>query len=150
MLDAEGYLCLFERRLDSGKKRVLLPPQRVFWGEGISAYDGSGRPRNQISGLLRLNERNAGASGRRTFTFHDWNGDGQLDLLVNSDTNVNVLQGLGRDAEGRWRFKDTGPVHRHLLAAHSTTPTLARWNGKAAVLVIGAEDGFFYHLTNEP
>ena len=150
MLDAEGYLCLFERRLASGKNRVLLPPQRVFWGEGISAYDGSGRPRNQVSGLLRLNERNAGASGRRTFTFHDWNGDGELDLLVNSDTNVNVLQGLGRDAQGRWRFKDTGPVHRHLLAAHSTTPTFARWNGDAPVLVIGAEDGFFYHLTNQP
>ncbi len=150
MLDAEGYLCLFERQLDTRKNRILLPPQRVFWGEGISAYDGSGRPRNQVSGLLRLNERSAGASGRRTFTFHDWNGDGELDLLVNSDTNVNVLQGLGRDAQGRWRFKDTGPVHHHLLAAHSTTPTLARWYGKAPVLVIGAEDGFFYHLTNAP
>lgn len=150
MLDAEGYLCLFERRLGTGGQRVLLPPQRVFWGEGISAYDGSGRPRNQVAGLLRLNERNAGASGRRTFTFHDWNGDGELDLLVNSDTNINVLQGLGRDAQGRWRFKDTGPVHRHLLAAHSTTPTLARWNGQPPVLVIGAEDGFFYHLTQQP
>lgn len=150
MLDAEGYLCLFERRRDQGGSLVLLPPQRVFWGEGVSAYDGSGRPRNEVSGLLRMNDRNAGGSGRRTFTFHDWTGDGVLDLLVNSDTNVNVLQGLGRDAEGRWRFKDAGPVHRHLLAAHSTTPTIARWSDGEPHLVIGAEDGFFYQLPIKP
>jgi hypothetical protein len=129
----------------------LLPPQRVFWGEGISAYDGSGRPGNQISGLLRLNERSAGRSGRRTFCFYDWDHDGQLDLLVNSDTNVNVLRGLGRGPDGLWHFKDAGPVHTQLLAAHSTTPTIAHWPGSAVpVLVIGAEDGFFYSLPLSP
>lgn len=147
MLDPEGYLALYERRRAADGRLELLPPQRVFWGEGISSYDGSGRAKNQESGLLRMNERTAGGSGRRTFTFFDWDGDGVLDLLVNSDTNVNVLRGLGRDAQGRWRFQDRGPVHTHLLAAHSTTPTIARWPGHAGpVLVIGAEDGFFYSL----
>jgi hypothetical protein len=147
MLDTEGYLALFERRRRADGQLELLPPQRVFWSEGVSAYDGSGRPKNKESGLLRMNERAAGGSGRRTFTFFDWDGDGVLDLLVNSDTNVNVLRGLGRDAAGRWRFQDAGPVHSHLLAAHSTTPTIAHWPGHAGpVLVIGAEDGFFYSL----
>jgi hypothetical protein len=147
MLDPEGYLALYERRRAADGTLELRPPQRVFWGEGISSYDGSGRPRNKESGLLRMNERAAGGSGRRTFTFFDWDGDGTLDLLVNSDTNVNVLRGLGRDGAGRWRFQDAGPVHTHVLAAHSTTPTIARWPGHAGpVLVIGAEDGFLYSL----
>lgn len=147
MLDQEGYLAFFERRRAADGKLELLPPQRVFWGEGVSAYDGSGRPKNQVSGLLRMNERPAGGSGRRTFCFYDWNHDGILDLLVNSDTNVNVLRGLGRGADGLWKFQDAGPVHSHLLAAHSTTPTIARWPAAPGpVLVIGAEDGFFYSL----
>lgn len=147
MLDQEGYLAFFERRRTAEGKLELLPPRRIFWGEGVSAYDGSGRPRNQVSGLLRMNERAAGGSGRRTFCFHDWDHDGTLDLLVNSDTNVNVLRGRGRGTDGLWKFKDAGPVHSHLLAAHSTTPTVARWPAaKGPVLVIGAEDGFFYSL----
>jgi hypothetical protein len=147
MLDQEGYLALFERRRGADGRLQLLPPQRVFWAEGVSSYDGGGRPMNQVSGLLRMNERRAGGSGRRTFIFHDWDRDGQLDLLVNSSTNVNVLRGLGRDAEGRWRFQDSGSVHTHRLASHSTTPTIARWPGhEHPVLVIGAEDGFLYSL----
>lgn len=147
MLDQEGYLAWFERRRTADGRLELQPPKRVFWGEGISAYDGSGRPRNQVSGLLRMNERGAGGSGRRTFCFYDWDGDGTLDLLVNSDTNVNVLRGLGRGPDGLWKFKDAGPVHTRLLAAHSTTPTIARWPGAPGpVLVIGAEDGYFYSL----
>jgi hypothetical protein len=147
MLDQEGYLAFFERRRAADGRLELLPPQRVFWGEGVSAYDGSGRPKNQVSGLLRLNERAAGGSGRRTFCVYDWDRDGILDLLVNSDTNVNVLRGLGRGADGLWKFQDAGPVHSHLLAAHSTTPTIARWPAAPGpVLVIGAEDGFFYSL----
>ncbi|MEN9403222.1 MAG: hypothetical protein RL091_1925 [Verrucomicrobiota bacterium] len=147
MLDHEGYLAFFERRRAADGRLELLPPQRIFWGEGVSSYDGSGRPTNQQSGLLRMNERGAGGSGRRTFCFIDWDGDGILDLLVNSDTNVNVLRGLGRDEAGRWRFTDAGPVHTQRLAAHSTTPTIAHWPGVTTpVLVIGAEDGFFYSL----
>jgi len=149
MLDQEGYLSFFERRKTATGQLELLPPQRVFRGEGISAYDGGGLPKNNVSGLLRLNQNAAGGSGRRTFTFHDWDGDGELDLLVNSDTNINILRGLGRDAEGRWRFQDIGPVSSTRLAAHSTTPTIAHW-GNQQVLIIGAEDGHFYSLPLQP
>lgn len=145
MLDQEGYLAYFERKKGSDGTLTLSAPQRLFWGEGVSAYDGNGRPQNEVSGLLQMNARWAGGSGRRTFTFYDWDGDGELDLLVNSATNVNVLKGLGQDQDGKWRFKDIGPVHHHLLAAHNTTPTIATWNGKKHLL-IGAEDGLFYYL----
>ena len=145
MLDQEGYLSLFIREKDKSGNLLLNEPQRVFWGEGISVYDGSGRPQNEVSGLLRMNLREAGGSGRRTFTFYDWDGDGVLDLLVNSATNVNVLRGLGKDTAGRWKYQDLGPVSQQLLAAHSTTPTIATWEGES-YLVVGAEDGFFYYM----
>lgn len=149
MLDPEGYLAFFERQRNAFGELVLLPPQRVFWGVGISSYDGKGAALNQVSGLLRLNGNAAGGSGRRTFTFHDYDGDGELDLLVNSDTNINVLRGLGQDADGRWQFEDSGSVSTKRLAAHSTTPTVAQW-GERTVLIVGAEDGFFYSMSLQP
>tara|TARA_B110000305_G_scaffold115759_1_gene130018 strand:- start:3978 stop:5990 length:2013 start_codon:yes stop_codon:yes gene_type:complete len=149
MLDQEGYLAFFERRRDAAGQLKLLAPARVFWGVDVSNYDGKGAPKNETSGLLRLNGNSAGGSGRRTFTFHDYDGDGELDLLVNSDTNINVLRGLGQDGEGRWQFKDSGAVSTKRLAAHSTTPTVAQWE-EQSVLIIGAEDGHFYALPLQP
>ena len=147
-LDPEGYLALYERRQTPDGRRILLPPQRVFWGETISAYEESGLPLNHQPGLLRLNAKAAGKSGRRTFCFVDWDGDGILDLMVNSKPNVNFLKGLGRDAAGRWRFRDMGPVHPQVIAGHSTTPTPVHWEPGRPGLVVGAEDGFFYYVSN--
>ncbi|MCP5113332.1 MAG: VCBS repeat-containing protein, partial [bacterium] len=59
MLDAEGYLALFER-----KGEHLQPGRRGFGGVGGD-------------GPLRLNARKAGKSGRRKFTIADWDGDGR-------------------------------------------------------------------------
>jgi hypothetical protein len=62
---------------------------------------------------------------------------------------VNFLRGLGRDAQGRWRFRDEGPVSAHVLAGHATKPTaVRRAAGGPADLLIGAEDGLFYQVKN--
>ena len=143
MSDAEGYLALFERKRNSDGTLVLLPPQRVFWSEGASEFDSNGKPTNHVSGLLRLNSADFGRSGRRTFCLADWDGDGQLDLLVNSNPNVNFFRGLGRNAQGRWAFKDEGPVSPHVLAGHATKPT---YLAATRELLIGAEDGHFYQV----
>jgi membrane-bound lytic murein transglycosylase B len=91
----------------------------------------------------------AGRSGRRTFCFVDWDGDGILDLITNCDPNANFFRGRGRDAEGRWVFDYQGPMHPHRLAGHSTTPTPVDWNKDGVPdLLLGAEDGFFYLLPN--
>jgi hypothetical protein len=145
-LDAEGYLAFFERRRTAGGTLELRPGQRVFYAEGVSKYNQHGIPQNQESGLLQMNSTTAGASGRRTFTFHDWDGDGVTDLLVNTRPNVNFFRGQGRNAPGQWVFKDMGPVHPERLASHATTPTIVRWNDPRGDLLFGSEDGFLYFL----
>lgn len=148
MVDPEGYLALYRRERAPDGTLHLLPGQRVFWGEGVSWFDSHGFPLNHVSGPLRLNAEPNGASGRRTYCFCDWDGDGIPDLLVNSRPNINFLKGMGRNAAGYWVFKDMGPVcPNQQLARHSTCPTPVYWGGaKRADLVFGAEDGFFYYL----
>lgn len=149
MSDHEGYLALFERRAAAGGTLTLSPGQRVFWSEGASVFNSNGQPQNRESGLFRINSGVNGRSGRRTFCIVDWDGDGQTDILMNSNPNVNFFRGLGRDARGLWRFRDEGPVSTHVLAGHATKPTTADWDGDGLPeLLIGAEDGFFYHVQN--
>lgn len=149
MSDSEGYLALFERKRSGDGKLTLSPAQRVFWSEGVSEFDSNGKALNKESGLLRLNSGTLGRSGRRTFCIVDWDGDGKLDILVNSNPNVNFLRGLGCDAQGRWSFHDEGPVSTHLLTGHATKPTTADWNHDGVPdLLIAAEDGFFYQVKN--
>jgi hypothetical protein len=149
MSDGEGYLALYERRRAADGSLVLLPPQRVFWSEGASSFDSNGKPTNSQSGLLRLNDGAYGRGGRRTFCIVDWDGDGKLDLLLNSAPNVNFFRGLGKNAAGQWAFRDEGPVSTHVLAGHATKPTVGDWNKDGVPdLLIGAEDGFFYQVGN--
>lgn len=149
MSDVDGYLAWYERKRAEDGSLVLSPPQRVFWSEGASVFDRDGIPLNKASGLLRLNNDTYGRSGRRTFCIVDWDGDGKLDILMNSKPNVNVFRGLGQDGSGRWRFRDEGPLSPHLLAGHATKPTVLRTAGVSGVtLLIGAEDGFLYSVPN--
>jgi len=149
MSDGEGYLALYERKRAADGSLMLSPPQRVFWSEGASSFDSNGKPTNSTSGLLRLNDGVYGRGGRRTFCTVDWDGDGKIDILMNSSPNVNFFRNLGKNAAGQWAFRDEGPVSTHVLAGHATKPTVLRTAGVAGVtLLIGAEDGFFYQLDN--
>jgi hypothetical protein len=149
ILDHEGYLVLHERRRAADGTLALGRAQRVFTGETVSSYDRNGKPTNAGPGLLRLNDGEAGRSGRRTFCVEDWDGDGLPDLLVNSIPNVNLLRGRGQDADGRYVFRDEGPVSSHVLAGHATKPTMIDLTGNGRRdLLIGAEDGFLYFLPN--
>lgn len=137
MLDHEGYLAFFrqipgaERSNDSLVS--LLPGARLF-------VDTEGRP-------LRLNDGEAGRSGRRKICFADWDSDGLLDLIVDS-ANARWYRHLP-DPKHPWKFEDRGDLSDHRLAGHSTSPTVIDWdrNGRPDLL-IGAEDGHFYLLTN--
>lgn len=132
MLDHEGYLAFFERRRE-GKKLALLPGQRIFHGD-------DGQP-------LQLNKRLYGGSGRRQFTFTDWDGDERLDLILDSE-NMDFWRNVG-DAKNPYVFHNEGKVDPHKLAGHATCPTTVDWDhDDIPDLLIGAEDGFLYYLRN--
>jgi len=149
MMDHEGYLAFFERWRAADGALTLTPGQRVFHiTEGPSSFDASGKPLNQEPGAFRFNGRPSGPSGRRAFTVVDWDGDGVMDLMVNS-INATYLRGTGRDAAGNWTFQNLGPLSKEVLTGHGTKPTAMDWNQDGVPdLLVGAEDGFFYLLPN--
>ncbi len=132
MLDHEGYLVLFARTRRDGKL-LLLPPQRVFCDE-------KGEP-------LRLSKGLAGKSGRRKLCVVDWDGDGKLDLLLNSSSANFLRQVDARD--GKWFFKDLGALVPQNIEGHDVSPTTVDFDGDGVPDFLGgAEDGRFYYLRN--
>lgn len=129
MLDHEGYLAFFQRkRVDD--RLWLTPGQRIF-------HDLSGA-------ALRLNAGEAGRSGRRKLCLTDWDGDGKLDLLVNSKS-IDLYRNVSTP-EHPWTFRAEGPLDDRRLAGHTTSPTVVDWNrDHRPDLLIGAEDGRLYY-----
>jgi len=144
MLDTEGYLCLFER-FKKENELWLKPGKRIFYGANASVFDSRHAVRDSVPGLLRLNERKFGGSGRRKICITDWNDDGKPDFLVNS-VNVSVLLNKG-EVDGFTHLENIGPVSDLRLAGHTTSPTMGDWDGDGVQeLLVGAEDGHFYWL----
>jgi hypothetical protein len=132
MLDPEGYFAFYERARRDGKL-VLLPPRRAF-------VDERGAP-------LRLNEKRGGGSGRRKVCAVDWDGDGQLDLLVNS-ANATLLRQVAAH-DGLWFFQDLGQLDNKNIEGHDVSPAIVDFDADGIPdFVGGAEDGRFYFLKN--
>ena len=132
MLDQEGYLAFFERAKRGGRL-VLLHPRRVLGDEK--------------GGPLLLSKGLAGKSGRRKLSIVDWDGDGRLDLLLNS-SSANFLHQTGA-SDGKWFFKDEGALVQQNIEGHDVSPTTVDFNGDSIPDFLGgAEDGRFYYLRN--
>lgn len=124
-LDQEGYLAL---RRGGGRA------ERVFVDEDLQP--------------LQLNAHSAGRSGRAQLTMTDWDGDGRLDLLVNSQNAV-WYRHVG-EADGRVILKKIGNVTERDVSGHNTAPTVADFDGDGVPeLVLGAEDGRLYYLRRD-
>ena len=146
MLDPEGYLALYERGPSKAGPH-LMAPRRLFLGEPKSEFDGRHAPLNALAGLLRLNSARAGGSGRRKLAVVDWDGDGRLDVLVNSKS-VDWFQNAG-ERDGKTVLRWQGPLSSATLAGHTTSPTTVDWDRDGVRdLLIGAEDGFLYFKKN--
>jgi len=131
MLDAEGFLSLFERKLGESGQLILQPPRRAF-------VDPQGKP-------LQLNAKLRGGSGRRKLCAADWDGDGRIDFLLNG-TNADFLRNTATNG-GLTVLDNRGPLAQTKLDAHDTSPTTVDWNRDGQRdLLVGAEDGYFYYL----
>jgi thiamine biosynthesis lipoprotein ApbE len=130
MLDHEGFLALFPRRRTSAGLE-LLPAKRIFVGA-------DGAP-------LQLSRGDAGKSGRRKLAVTDWDGDGQLDVLIDG-ANAEFLKGQARP-NGSYALTNRGAVGQRDVSGHSTSPTVVDWNRDGIPdLLVGAEDGFLYYM----
>jgi hypothetical protein len=146
MLDHEGYLSFFER-FKKDNLLMLKPGQRIFHCEKFSGFDSKNNIKDSTGGALRLNSGIAGSSGRRKICFTDWDSDGDQDLIVNS-INVAWFENTGLK-DGKFMFNFRGDLAKLKLAGHSTSPTIVDWDKDGVPdLLIGAEDGHFYHLRN--
>ena len=132
MLDQEGFLAFFERAVRDGR-RVLLHPTRIFCDE-------KGEP-------LQFNKGVAGRSGRRKLCIADWDGDGRLDILINSKNAEFWRQTETKD--GRHRFENKGNLHMKNIEGHDVSPTVVDFDDDGIPDFIGgAEDGYLYYLRN--
>ena len=146
MLDREGYLAYFERVRKDGHL-TLSAGQRIFSGVTASAFDRGHKAVESDTLTLRLNPDRAGKSGRRKLDMTDWDGDGLVDILVNS-SSVNWLRNVSTDG-GPTQFRDEGALTGTKLAGHTTSPTTVDWDADGVRdLLIGAEDGFLYWQQN--
>ena len=129
MLDHEGFLCLY-RRARAGDSLKLLPPRRIF-------IDSQGEP-------LQLNAGRAGRSGRRKLAVVDWDGDGRLDVLVNS-TSATWLRNV-ETRDGQVVLADQGQLSTRNISGHTSSPTTVDFNRDGTPdLLVGAEDGYLYY-----
>lgn len=146
MMDAEGYLSYFERIPSSDGEVHLKPGARIFSGTNCCEYNGW-RVCDSAPGPLRLNPDKAGQSGRRKICFADWDGDGRLDLIVNS-TSAAWFRNVA-DKDGVTWFEYKGNICTAQLAGHSTCPTPVDWNADGRTdILLGAEDGHLYLVSN--
>ena len=69
------------------------------------------------------------------------------DYLINSK-NIDFMRNVGTQ-EQPYMFRNMGQVDPHQLAGHTTCPAIVDWDHNGIPnLLIGAEDGFMYYLSN--
>ena len=124
MLDQSGYLTLRSNCQTAERKFV----------------DELGHP-------WQLNSRSCGGSGRYKLAVVDWDQDGRLDLLVNSENAAWYRNCL--EQNGKIVLKRIGNLAERNVAGHTSSPAACDFDqdGKPDLLV-GAENGRLYYAAH--
>lgn len=129
MLDHQGELAFFQRK-QAGEELVLLPGKNIFRDENL-------QPLNLVRGR-------AGKSGRRKIQVVDWDQDGHLDILMNSE-NADFYRNMGIQ-DGVVVLKNFGPMDSRKISGHTSSPTVVDFDADGVPeLLVGAEDGHLYY-----
>ncbi|HYW80797.1 MAG TPA: exo-alpha-sialidase, partial [Thermoguttaceae bacterium] len=131
LLDQEGYLTL-----RPGGKQA----ERIFLDEDLQP--------------VRLNRVSCGGSGRVKLAVVDWDGDGRLDILTNSENATWYRNckdaGDGRTAVKKVVLKRIGNLARRNVAGHTSSPAVCDFDGDGKPdLLVGAENGRIYHVRHD-
>lgn len=124
-LDREGFLTLRQQK---------GPLERIF-------IDEDNQP-------LRLNPKSCGSSGRSKLAATDWDGDGRVDFLVNSENTAWYRNCEDRD--GKVVLKKIGNLTERNVSGHTSSPAACDFDrdGKPDLLV-GSENGRIYHIKHD-
>ncbi|MAS95828.1 MAG: hypothetical protein CMO55_21705 [Verrucomicrobiales bacterium] len=125
ILDQEGYLTCQSRATEE---------TRIF-------IDEDNQP-------IRLNSQTAGRSGRVKLDVVDWDMDGRLDIIVNSE-NAAWWRNC-EDRDGKIVLKKIGNLADRKVSGHTSSPTACDFDqdGKPD-LVVGAENGRIYFIKHD-
>lgn len=146
-LDHEGYLAFYERYEKNGEL-WLKPGERIFYAADASKYDHNNKVVVEDGTPLQLNVGIAGKSGRRKLCIVDWDNDGDLDLIVNSNS-ITWFENV-KDEQGKVYFINRGELSNIKLAGHDTSPTPIDWDNDGIFdALVGGEDGHFYIIKNK-
>ena len=124
-LDQHGFLVLRSHE---------KAPARIF-------VDEDNRP-------IQLNPRSCGSSGRIKLAVVDWDSDGRLDILVNSENATWYRNCI--DREDKVVLKKIGNLARRNVAGHTSSPAVCDFdNDQKPDLLVGSENGRIYHIKHD-
>ncbi|MEZ6125550.1 MAG: exo-alpha-sialidase [Planctomycetaceae bacterium] len=125
MLDQEGYLTVRSDRQTA---------ERIF-------VDENNQP-------LQLNSKSCGGSGRVKLAVVDWDADGRLDILTNSENTAWYRN--CEDREGKIVLKKVGNLTERNVAGHTSSPAVCDFNEDGRPdLLVGSENGRIYHIRHD-
>ena len=126
-LDREGYLTLRQQKGDG--------PDRIFLNEDLEP--------------LQLNPKSCGSSGRVKLAVVDWDGDGRLDILTDSENAV-WYRNCKEAGDGKVILKKIGNLARRKVSGHTSSPAVCDFDKDGTPdLLVGAEDGRIYYIRHE-
>ncbi|MEZ6135402.1 MAG: exo-alpha-sialidase [Pirellulaceae bacterium] len=124
LLDQAGFLTL--RSAGGAAQRIFIDEDNQPW---------------------QLNAGTCGRSGRVKLSIVDWDGDGRMDVLANSENAVWYRNCETRD--GLIVLKKVGNLADRNVAGHTSSPAVCDFDhdGKPDLLV-GSENGRIYHIAH--